>query len=34
MDEGIVAMLGRIKDEKIKKMLMVQIEATVEGMGE
>lgn len=34
MDERILAMLGRIQDEKIKKMLMVQIEATVEAMGE
>ncbi len=34
MDEGIVAMLGRIKDEKIKKMLMVQIEAMVKACGE
>lgn len=32
MDEGILAMLGRIQDEKIKKMLMVQIEATVEAL--
>ncbi len=34
MDEGILAMLGRIKDEKIKKMLMVQIEAMVKACGE
>ena len=34
MDEGIVSMLGRIKDEKIKKMLMVQIEAMVKACGE
>ncbi|MBO7523390.1 MAG: TonB-dependent receptor plug domain-containing protein, partial [Bacteroidales bacterium] len=27
MDEGIEAMLGRIQDDKIKKMLMIQIEA-------
>ena len=29
MDEGIVAMLGRIQDDKIKKMLMIQIEAVL-----
>lgn len=34
MDDGIVAMLGRIQDEKIKKMLMVQIEAMVKAMEE
>ena len=34
MDEGILAMLGRIQDEKIKKMLMVQIEAMVKACGE
>ena len=32
MGEGILAMLGRIQDEKSKKMLMVQIEATVEAL--
>lgn len=29
MDEGIMAMLGRIQDDKIKKMLMIQIEAVL-----
>ena len=29
MDEGIEAMLGRIQDDKIKKMLMIQIEAVM-----
>ena len=29
MDEGITAMLGRIQDDKIKKMLMIQIEAVL-----
>lgn len=29
MDEGIVTMLGRIQDDKIKKMLMIQIEAVL-----
>lgn len=34
MDERIVAMLGKIQDEKIKKMLMVQIEAMVKACGD
>ena len=29
MDEGIMAMLGRIQDDKIKKMLLIQIEAVL-----